>query len=171
MANTGKYLSLTAGVIQEELALQVSAGAGDAGKIIRLDSAGLLPVTMLPSGVGAEAISVVTSEIIAAGAYVNLWNSTGLKARNADASVAGKDAVGFCLVGGAAAATVTVYLASQANNATSGRTVGARQFLSTTPGASQETAPAATGNVVQQLGFAVSATNVLFNPLAPITVA
>lgn len=171
MANTGKYLGLNAGVIQEELALQVSAGAADAGKIPRLDSAGLLPVTMLPTGVGAEVISVVASETIAAGAYVNIWNSTGLKVRNADATVAGKEAIGFCLVGGAAAATLTVYMASQQNSAVSTRTVGAKQFLGTTPGLGVETAPSASGNVVQQLGFATSATNVIFDPRLAITLA
>lgn len=171
MANNGKYLALTGGVITEENAINVSAGAADANKIPKLDAAGALPISMLPAGVGAETITATTSEALAAGDFVNLWNSTGLKARKADATVAGKEAHGFVLSAVASGAAATVYLPSQTNTSASGRTIGSRQFLSTTPGLAQETAPAATGNVVQQLGVAYSATGVLFNPTQPITVA
>jgi hypothetical protein len=171
VANNGKYLALTAGVITEETAINTSAGAGDASKVIRTDSAGLLPVSMLPSGVGAEVVVATASEALAAGDFVNLWNSTGLKVRKADATVAGKEAVGFVLAAVLNAASATVFLSSQQNSSVSGKTVGARQWLSTTPGLSTETAPSASGNIVQQLGFATAAANVLFNPQQPITVA
>ena len=171
MANTGKYVGITGGVLQEELAINTTAGAADANKIIKTDSSGLLAATMLPVGVGPEVVTITASEAIAAGAYVNIWNSTGLKVRNADATVAGKEAVGFSLLGASNAASCVVYLSSQTNTAASGRAIGAKQFLSTTPGTSQETAPAASGNVVQQLGFATSATSVLFEPLQAITLA
>lgn len=170
MANTGKFLGLNAGVIQEELALQVSTGATDAGKIIRTDGAGLLPVSMLPVGVGAETITVTTSEAITAGALVNIWNSTGLKARNADNTTAGKEAVGFVLAGFASGAVATVYLPSQTNTSATGRTIGAKQFLGAA-GAMVETPPTASGAVVQQVGFAYAATGVLFQPLQAITLA
>ena len=172
MANNGKYLALTAGVITEETGINVSAGAADAGKLARLDSAGTLPLTMLPAGVGVEVIAVTTSEALAAGDYVNLWNSTGLKARKADATAAGKEAIGFVLASALISATAQVYLLGTQNTSAVGRTVGARQWLSAaSPGTSTETAPTATGNIVQQLGFATSATNVIFNPSQPITVA
>jgi hypothetical protein len=171
MSNNGKYLGITAGVIQEENAVNVSAGAADAGKIPKLDSAGLLPVSMLPTGVGAEVVTATASENLAAGDYVNLWNSTGLKVRKADATTVGKEAHGFVLAAVLSAAQATVYMPSQQNSSASGRTVGAKQFLSTTPGTSQETAPSGSGNVVQQLGVATSATNVLFQPQLPITLA
>lgn len=170
MANDGKYLNLTAGVITQELALQASAGAADAGKVPRLDSAGLLPVSMLPVGVGAETITVTTSEALTAGALVNIWNSTGLKARNADNSAAGKEAVGFVLAGFASGAVATVYLPSQTNTSATGRTIGAKQFLGA-GGAMVETPPTTTGAVVQQVGFAYAATGVLFQPLQAITLA
>lgn len=171
MANNGKFLALTAGVITEETAINSSAGAGDASKVIKTDSSGLLPVSMLPTGVGAEVVVATASEALAAGDFVNLWNSTGLKARKADATVAGKEAVGFVLAAVLNGASATVYLSSQQNSQVSGKTVGARQWLSTTPGLATETAPSASGNIVQQLGFATAAANVLFNPQQPITVA
>lgn len=171
MANNGKYIALTAGVLTEETAINTTAGAADAGKVIRTDASGLLPVTMLPTGVGVEAITVTASEAISAGAFVNLWNSTGLKARNADATVVGKEAIGFALTSIASAGSGLIYLLATQNSAVTGKTVGARQWLSTTPGSSTETAPTATGNIVQQLGFATSATNIVFNPSQPVTVA
>lgn len=171
MANNGKYLALTAGTITEENAINTSAGAGDAGKIPKLDSAGTLPISMLPTGTGPDVITVTASEALAAGDYVNLWNSTGLKVRKADATAVGKDAHGFVLAAVLSSASATVYFPSQNNTSTSGRTVGAKQFLSTTPGISQETAPAATGNIVQAIGVAYAATGVIFQPLSAITVA
>lgn len=171
MANNGKYLALTAGVITEENAINSSAGAGDAGKIPKLDGAGTLPISMLPAGVGAEVLTVTTSEAMSAGDFVNLWNSTGLKARKADATTAGKEAHGFVISAFGSAASATVYLPSQVNTGVTGKTVGAKQWLSTTPGQSTETAPSATGNVSQQLGVAYSATGILFQPLLAITVA
>lgn len=171
MANNGKFLALTSGTITEETAINASAGAGDAGKIPKLDAAGLLPVSMLPVGVGAEVVTATTSEALAAGDFVNLWNSTGLKARKADATAAGKEAHGFVTGAVSSGQPATVYLPSQTNTAVSGKTVGAKQFLSTTPGLSTETPPAATGNVSQQLGVAYAATGVLFQPQLAITVA
>jgi len=171
MANNGKYLALTAGVITEETAVQTSAGAGDAGKIARLDAAGTLPVSMLPAGVGPETITITTSEALAAGDLVNIWNSTGAKVRKADATVAGKEAHGFVLAAFSSAVAATVYLPSQTNTSVTGKTVGAKQFLSTTPGLSTETAPTATGNVSQQIGIAHAATAIVFHPLSAITVA
>lgn len=171
MANNGKFIALTAGVLTEENAINTSAGAGDAGKIPKLDASGTLPVSMLPAGVGPETVTITASEALSAGDYVNIWNSAGVKVRKADATVAGKEAHGFVLAAVSSSASATVYLPSQTNTATSGKTVGARQYLSTTPGLSTETAPSSSGNVVQHLGVAYAATGVIFQPLMPITVA
>lgn len=171
MANDGKFLNLSSGTTTQESAINVSTGAPDAGKIPKLDASGTLPLSMLPAGVGAEVLTVTTSEALAAGDFVNLWNSTGLKARKADAITAGKEAHGFVIAAFGSATSATVYLPSQVNTGVTGKTVGAKQFLGTTAGQSTETAPSATGNVVQQLGVAYSATGILFQPLAAITVA
>lgn len=43
-------------------------------------------------------------------------------------------------------------------------TAGGKIYLSTTPGAMTQTAPSATGDIVQVLGVALSATHIFFNP-------
>jgi hypothetical protein len=92
-----KYIAMIAGLLTEVAASQTSAGAGDAGKIPALDAAGKLDTTFMPTGVGADTASITTSEALAAGDLVNIHNSTGAKARKADASVSGKEAHGsFC---------------------------------------------------------------------------
>lgn len=166
-----KYLYNNVGTITEKAAIQSSAGAGDAGKIPAVDSTGKLDTSFMPVGVSPETDSVVSSENLAAGDFVNLWNSTGLKVRKADATVAGKEAYGFVLASVTAPAAATVYRISQSNTQKVGMTVGAKQFLSTTPGLTTETAPAAAGNVVQMLGIAVSATVMNFSPNDPIVLA
>lgn len=156
-----KYLYNNSGRITEKVSIQSSAGAGDAGKIPALDSAGKLDITMMPTGIGADTITAEASEALSAGDFINLYNSSGLKMRKADATTAGKEANGFVLAAVESAATGTAYRQG-INNQLSGMTVGARQYLTTTPGVRSETAPSATGNVVQFLGIATSATEMFF---------
>src|SRR5690349_5949914 len=80
----------------ENRAIQSSAGAGDGGKIPALDSTGRLDSSMMPVGIAPETIAFTASEDIAAGAYVNLHSSSGLKGRNADNSN-GRKADGYVL--------------------------------------------------------------------------
>jgi hypothetical protein len=95
MAN--KYIAMVAGLLTEVAALVTSAGAGDAGKIVALDSSGKLDTSLMPTGVGADTQAIATSESLAAGDLVNVFNSTGAKVRKADSSVSGKEAHGFVL--------------------------------------------------------------------------
>lgn len=154
-----KYLSHASGRIQEVQATVASAGAADDGKIVALDSTGKLDSSVMPVGIGADTATLVASESLAAGDWVNVWNDAGTpKARKADASTSGKEAVGFVLAAVTSGNNATVYFEGQ-NTQVSGKTIGARQYLSAaTPGASVETAPSASGNVVQLLGNALSAT-------------
>lgn len=190
-ASTKKFLKNNAGVPTEEAALLTSAGAGDAdripalgaagvldasivnstvasagagdaGKIPALDAAGLLDLTVMPTGVGPATKSITTSEALAAGDWVNIWNSTGAKARKADATTSGKRAHGFVLAGAGSGATATVYFIG-ANTGVTGQTPG-DVFLQTTAGLGGPTAPSAAGNLVQNLGVATSATSVEFAP-------
>jgi hypothetical protein len=101
---------------------------------------------------------------------VNFWNSTGIKVRKADASAA-KPAQGFVLAAVTSGENATVYRVSQLNNQLVGMTIGATQFLSTTAGGRQETAPTVAGQIVQILGIAKSATELIFAPQPPITLA
>lgn len=146
-----------------------SAGAGDSGKVVALDGAGRIDSTMMPVGVGADTQVVVASEALAAGDFVNIWNSTGAKARKADATVAGKEAHGFVLAAVAAAGNATVYFEGT-NTAVTTQTPGT-VFLSITAGIATTTAPVAAGNVVQRIGIATSATSINFQSQPPITLA
>lgn len=197
-ASTTKFIRNNAGTLTEQAALTTSAGAGDAqrlpalnasgvldstivnsktssagagdtGKLVALDGAGRIDITMMPVGIGADTASITTSEALAAGDLVNIWNSTGAKARKADATTAGKEAHGFVLSAVASAAPATVYFEGT-NTAVTGLTPGP-QFLNTTAGGATVTAPSAAGNVVQAVGVATSATSLNFNLGTPIVLA
>jgi hypothetical protein len=147
----------------------VSAGAGDSGKVVQLDAAGRIDTTVLPVGIGADTAVVTTSEALAAGDYVNIWNSSGAKARKADATVAGKEAHGFILAAVGSGGSATVYFEGT-NTGVTGQTPGV-VFLSTTAGLGTPTAPSGSGNVAQRVGFATSATAVNFHSAPPIVLA
>lgn len=137
-----------------------SAGAGDSGKLAALDAAGRLDTTMMPTGVAADVAVITTSEALAAGDLVNVWNSSGAKARKADATTAGKEAHGFVLAGFGSGAAATVYFEGP-NTSVTGLTPGP-QYLSTTAGLAVTTSPSGSGNVSQRVGVAVSATSLNF---------
>lgn len=165
-----KFLRLVAGAITEVLGTQTSAGAADAGKIVALaDTTGKLDASLMPTGFGDELAIITTSEALAAGDFVNIFNSTGAKARKADATAAGKHAHGFVLAGFGAAAPATVYFEGT-NDQVSGQTPG-DVFLQTTAGLAGATVPSVAGNIVQKLGVAISATAINFERAEPITLA
>lgn len=164
-----KYLYNNAGTVTEKAAIQSSAGAGDAGKIPGLDASGRIDNSMMPVGLGADTLVITASEALSAGDYVNIWNSTGAKVRKADATSAGKEAHGFVLAAVAISASATVYFEST-NTGVTGQTPGV-VFLSTTAGQGSTTAPSGSGNVVQRIGFAASATAVNFQSQPPIVLA
>lgn len=161
-----KYLTRSAGRTTLASATVTSAGAADDGKIPALDSTGRLSSTMMPTGIGADTASIVTSENLAAGDLVNVYNNGGTPtARKADASVTGKEAVGFVLAGSTSPAAALVYFEGQVTGLT-GMTPGARQYLSgTTPGQRTETPVTSPTNSVDQfVGTALSATVLSFEP-------
>ncbi len=197
-ASTTKFIKNNAGVLTEQAALTTSAGAGDAqavvalnasgvldstivnsktssagagdsGKVVALDAAGRIDSTMMPVGIGADTATITTSEALAAGDLVNIWNSTGAKVRKADATTAGKEAHGFVLASFGSATSATVYFEGT-NTAVTGLTPGP-QYLSTTAGVASATAPSAAGNVVQRVGFATSATTMNFQAQTPLVLA
>lgn len=164
-----KYIRNNVGTLTEREAIVTSAGAGDSGKIPGLDAGGKLDSSVMPTGIGADTAAVTTSEALAAGDLVNIWNSTGAKARKADASTAGKEAHGFVIAAFGSGASATVYFEGT-NNQVTGLTPGP-QFLSTTPGVATDTAPSGAGNVVQRVGVASSATALNFESNAPLVLA
>ena len=89
------YLTVLNGIKTLVAALQTSAGAGDAGKLVALDSTGKISDTMMPVGIGAETSVITATEALGAGDFVNIYGSTGAKCRKADATTAGKDQGAF----------------------------------------------------------------------------
>lgn len=150
----------TNGRYKQNEGLVTSTGAGDAGKIPALDSGGKLDISLMPSGIGAATITVATSENLAAGDFVNLYNNGGtINARKADAN-ANRVAHGFVLANVTSPANATVYY-GDVNNQVSGLTVGATYFLSETAGGVVTPAPTTAGSIVQRLGVAQSATELV----------
>ena len=187
-----KVITNNAGQLQEVASISTSAGAADAGKIIATNASGQidvsflnttvssspnklvmtgadgrLDISVLPVGVGADTAVINASEALAAGDLVNIWSNSGTaNVRKADASTAGKEAHGFVLAAVASGQPATVYFEGT-NTQMTGLTPG-RQYLSTTPGKTSATAPTGSGQVVQVVGFAVSATAMNFQSNPPI---
>ena len=168
-----KYLFNNAGKITEIAANQTSVGAADANKLIALDATGKLDGTLMPVGYGPEIDSIITSEALSAGSFVNTYNNAGVaNVRKADGSVSGKEADGFVLAAYAIGATAVVFRLSQLNNQLTGKTPGTKQYLSVTvPGGTQETVPTVAGQIIQILGTTRSATELNFIPHEPIVLA
>jgi hypothetical protein len=165
-----KFLTLINGIRSLVSAKDSSAGAGDAGAIVALDSAGKIASNMMPNGVGADSRVVAASETLAAGDQVNLWLDGGaLKTRKADATAAGKESHGFVEAGVTSGANATVIFDGTIPGL-SGLTIGAKYFLGTTAGAIVATAPSAVGNVVQPVGVAASATELVYERGEPVTI-
>jgi hypothetical protein len=156
-----KYITLEKGRLQERVATDVSSGAANAGDIVALDSSGRIDSSMMPVGVGADIAVIQASEALSAGDFVNIHNISGeARVRKADASVSGKEAHGFVLEAVSSGANAMVYFEGR-NTQVTGKTPGARQYLSaTTPGATTEFPPSTSGQVVQLVGVAVSDTTI-----------
>lgn len=156
-----KFLRNVSGRIQEILGVVTSTGAPNDGDIPALDSTGRLDISLMPVGVVAESKIVVSSENLAAGDFVNIYNNAGtLNVRKADASTSGKEAHGFVLAGVVSPATAVVFFEG-INTQLSALTVGSVYFLSDSiPGGVQDTAPTTSAHVVQELGIATAATEI-----------
>jgi hypothetical protein len=169
MAN--RYLAMIAGLITEVQALVTSAGAGDAGKLVALDGAGKLDTSLMPTGVGADTQSIVSSENLAAGDLVNVFNSAGTpKVRKADASTSGKEANGFVLAVVVAPAAATVYFEGS-NTQVTGLTGGKQYLDPANPGRTTHTAPTTAGQLVQPVGSATAAAVLNFESGTPVLLA
>ena len=164
-----KFLRLVNGLLTEIFGVQTSAGAGNAGDLVSLDDSGRIDGSMMPVGIGADTATISASETLAAGDWVNVWNDSGAKVRKADATTAGKEAHGFVLSAVTSGNPATVYFEGT-NTQVTGQTPGP-VYLQTTAGAGGATIPSASGNVVQNLGVALSATDVNFERGTPVVLA
>lgn len=158
-----KYLKNSGGSSTEQAALQTSAGAGDAGAIIALDSTGRIDSSMMPVGIGADTAVIVASEALSAGDLVNVWSNVGVfNVRKADASTTGKEAHGFVQAAVLLSGNATVYFEGP-NTQVTGLTPGRKFLSSTVPGGTQASAPSGAGQIAQCVGIATSATVLNFD--------
>jgi hypothetical protein len=151
-----KFLTKGSGVLAEAQAISTSAGVGSAGLIPALDGSGLIAMNMMPSGIGAETVVMKTgsggllaNDVV----YIHIVTVTLTADKAEGATNAGDDC--------------TVWLDDELPG--TGLTPGAKYFLTTTPGLVSATAPSGSGNMVQCVGEAISATAIKFDPdKAPI---
>jgi hypothetical protein len=161
---SNKYVALIGNKLKEVFGQVTSAGVSDANKIVALDSTGKLDISLMPVGVGAEVVIADTSENLAAGDFVNLYDNAGtLTLRKADATTNAKPAYGFVIAGTTSPAPATMYILG-VNNAFVTAAVGVKYVLSkSTPGGITPIGSFAgvAGNIVQELGIGTSLTDLL----------
>lgn len=195
-----KFIKQVGGTLTEEAALTTTVGAADADKIPALNASGVLDSSIIngtvassgvpssgktpildgtgrldqstmPVGVVPETGTIVASEALADGDFVNVWNNAGTpNVRKADASTTGKEAHGFVLAAVASSAPALVYFEGS-NTHLTGLTAGSVFLSATTPGGTQATSPTGSGQISQRLGTAFSATSLTFEPQPLITIA
>lgn len=137
-------------------AINSSAGAGDADKIVRLDATGRLDSSLLPVGIGADTQNIEAGEALDAGDFVNIFDDGGtIKVRKADNSN-DRRADGFVLSAVTLGANAEVYFEGT-NTALSGLSGGSRYYLGTA-GDITATPPSTSGTICQFLGKPSSAT-------------
>ena len=112
---------------------------------------------VLTSGSGFP--SLLASETLAAGDFVNIFSGGVRKASSTDTA---KQAHGFVTASYSSTNPVVVFYSGLLTD-TSGLTAGARYFLSAS-GTESTTPPVLTGQLSQELGIAISTTALLFQP-------
>lgn len=168
--DSGKIPALNASGILDDTIVNATV-TSSASKLVKLDGSGKLDITVMPTGIGADTASILASEALAAGDLVNIYNNAGTaNIRKADASASGKEAHGFVLSAVSSGANGTVYFEGT-NTQVTGLTPGVQFLSASTPGKSTTTAPSSSGNVVQIVGIATSATALNFQMELPIVLA
>ncbi|MEN3338305.1 MAG: hypothetical protein V7647_1981, partial [Acidobacteriota bacterium] len=126
------------------------------------------PVTVAEVTV-TPASTIQASEAIAAASFVNIYSSSGAKVRKANATDDTKPVNGFAPAAIANGASGSVQGAGCKVTGLAGLTPGATYYLDTAAGGITVTPPSGSGNLVQEVGVAVSATEILFNPKVGVT--
>lgn len=158
---THKVIQISStGAHSEYAGKSTSAGAGDAGEFTILDSSGKLDISLMPNGVGAYSITATAGEALSAGDFVYI-NGSG-SVLKADATTLAKRAIGYVLTSVLNAGTATVFF-DESNSSLTGLTPGSTYYLSATAGVATLTAPTTSGQFVQEIGVATSATNLHVN--------
>jgi hypothetical protein len=119
---------------------------------------------------GDRAIDLTASAAFAGGEFCNIHASGGAaKIRKADATDDTKPVNGFVPAAILSGATGTMIAPGARLTGLSGLAPGSTYYLDASPGAITVTPPAAAGNLVQEVGVALSATDLLFNPKPGVT--
>jgi len=145
-------------------------GEASANRIASLDGSGKFPISMMPSGIGAETKVLPASEALSSGDLLNIFDDTGTtKVRKADGT-SYKPADGFTLAAVESGANATVYL-DGVNTGVTSLTGGTEYYLSKTAGGvTTDVSGYTTGNIVQFVGKATAAGELNFERGEPIEI-
>ena len=159
---TQRFLTRTGGKTKQMQAKAASTGALDAGALVALDDTGRLDQSVMPLGIGVQVDILPASEALDAGDFVNIFDDAGAaKVRKADNSN-GRPADGFVSTAVAMAADATIHPLDGVNAALSALSPGKEYWLGTagdvTDTPLDETDPANANKISQQVGKALSAT-------------
>lgn len=159
--SANQFLTMnTDGKKELRTAIAASTGAGDANKLFQTDSTGRIDPSFMPPGIGADTETIVVSEALTAGDFVNIYDATGRTARLADVDN-GRVAHGFVLANVPNGQNATVYKAGT-NTSVSGLTPGAEYFLTNGGDATVTPAIASPAQIIQSLGYASDAGELVF---------
>lgn len=156
-----KFLKIDGNKKAEGTAVTVSTGVAEAGCVVGTDASGKIDNSFLPAGIGDESFVKEASEALATGDFVNIFDDGGTeKLRKADASAFATRANAYVTDNYVATDLATAF-SEGVLGGFSGLSIGLPVFLdATTPGDITQTAPTSTGEIWQQLGVAISATEV-----------
>lgn len=161
-----KYLAWLSGRRSEVTALQTSAGAGDADKIVATGPGGTLDPSLMPPGIVPDQFAGTSNGAITIRDLCSVDLTTGLISR-ASAAAGGKQCDGWAQSSVATGQPITIQLEGKLTGL-SGLTPGARYFLSDSTPGSYMIAPGpvttTAGKLAQYIGTAMSATVLNFEP-------
>jgi hypothetical protein len=156
-----KYLKLSGNKKIEGSAVNISTGVAEADSIVATGADGKIDESLLPPGVGDEKNIKTASEALAALDFVNVFDDAGTeKIRKADASAFSTRANGY-VTDNYNLGDLAAFYGEGTISGFTGLTIGAPVFLDdVTPGGITQTPPTATGAIWQQIGVAISATEI-----------
>lgn len=125
-----------------------------------------------PADPELASLTVPAGEDLTARNFVHLYNDGGtLKARKADATDNTRPAAAFIAADALTGQDVTVYFGGNVLTGLSGLTPGAVLYLSETAGGITATPVSGAGKLSQEVGRALSATSMIFEPQASVELA
>lgn len=149
---------------------QLPIAALRADKLLGFDDEGQ-PTLYINGGGGGggggsgTTMTMTAGEALSVGNLVNIYTDTGVaKMRKANATDATKPCHGFVLSSIPLNGSGTFYAGGQINGGVGGLSPGAVYYLSTAAGGATTAPPSSAGNIVQEVGIALSATNLLVAP-------